>query len=133
MLDIGSILMNSAVLYLKKEFSLLEEITVVVIVGIFATLAYPILEGYLQRSKQNEAKLSLRAVYTAQKIYSATIKTYVDSLDKLDLELEKGESSSCEITLTGDSSSFTHTVKGDLMIILRLISGRLTRTKIFKI
>ena len=76
MLDVGTIFMNSAVLCLKKKFSLLEEMTVVGIVGIFATLAYPILEGYLQRSKQNEAKLSLRAVYTAQKVYSATIKTY---------------------------------------------------------
>jgi type IV pilus assembly protein PilE len=36
---------------LRRGFSLLEVMIVVVIIGILATLAYPSLEGYLQRSK----------------------------------------------------------------------------------
>ena len=114
MLDVGTIFMNSTVLCLKKGFSLLEVMIVVVIIGILATLAYPSLGGYLQRSKQTEAKVSLSAVYTAQKIYFATNQAYADSLGKLDLELESGKRSRYEITLTGDSSSFTANVRGNL-------------------
>ena len=51
---------------LRWGFSLLEVVIVVVIIGILATLAYPSLEGYLQRSKQTVAKVGLSAVYTAQ-------------------------------------------------------------------
>ncbi len=84
------------------------------IIGILATLAYPSLEGYLQRSKQTEAKVGLSAVYTAQKIYFAINQTYADSLSNLDVQLETGGSSRYSITLTGSSSSFTATAKGNL-------------------
>jgi len=87
---------------------------VVVIIDILATLAYPSLEGYLQRSKQTEAKVGLSAVYTAQKIYFAINQTYADSLSNLDVQLETGGSSRYSITLIGSSSSFTATSKGNL-------------------
>ena len=99
---------------LRQGFSLLEVMIVVVIIGILATLAYPSLEGYLQRSKQTEAKVGLSAVYTAQKIYFAINQTYADSLSNLDVQLETGGSSRYSITLTGSSSSFTATAKGNL-------------------
>ena len=99
---------------LRWGFSLLEVMIVVVIIGILATLAYPGLEGYLQRSKQTEAKVGLSAVDTAQKIYFAINQTYADSLSNLDVQLETGGSSRYSITLTGSSSSFTATAKGNL-------------------
>lgn len=99
---------------LRWGFSLLEVMIVVVIIGILATLAYPSLDGYLQRSKQTEAKVGLSAVYTAQKIYFAINQTYADSLSNLDVQLETGGSSRYSITLTGSSSSFTATAKGNL-------------------
>lgn len=99
---------------LRRRFSLLEVMIVVVIIGILATLAYPSLEGYLQRSKQTEAKVGLSAVYTAQKIYFAINQTYADSLSNLDVQLETGGSSRYSITLTGSSPSFTATAKGNL-------------------
>ena len=99
---------------LRQGFSLLEVMIVVVIIGILATLAYPSLDGYLQRSKQTEAKVGLSAVYTAQKIYFAINQTYADSLSNLDVQLETGGSSRYSITLTGSSSSFTATAKGNL-------------------
>ena len=99
---------------IASGFSLLEVMIVVVIIGILATLAYPSLEGYLQRSKQTEAKVGLSAVYTAQKIYFAINQTYADSLSNLDVQLETGGSSRYSITLTGSSSSFTATAKGNL-------------------
>ena len=87
---------------------------VVVIIGILATLAYPSLGGYLQRSKQTEAKVGLSAVYTAQKIYFAISQTYADSLSNLDVQLETGGISRYSITLTCSSSSFTATANGNL-------------------
>ena len=99
---------------LRRGFSLLEVMIVVVIIGILTTLAYPSLGGYLQRSKQTEAKVGLSAVYTAQKIYFAINQTYADSLSNLDVQLETGGSSRYSITLTGSSSSFTATAKGNL-------------------
>ena len=75
---------------MRRGFSLLEVVIMVVIIGIPATLAYPSLEGYLQRSKQTEAKVGLSAVYTAQKIYFAVNQTYADSLSNLDVQLETG-------------------------------------------
>merc|ERR1711969_435542 len=94
---------------LRRVFSLLEVLIVVVIIGILATLAYPSLGGYLQRSKQTEAKVGLSTVYTAKKIYFAINQTYADSLSNLDVQLETGGSSRSSITLTGSSSSFTAT------------------------
>ena len=83
-------------------------------IGILATLNYPSLEGYLQRSKQTEAKVGLSAVYTVQKIYFAINQTYSESLGNLDLQLETGGNSRYSITLTGSISSFTATAKGNL-------------------
>jgi len=87
---------------------------VVVIIGILATLSYPSLEAYLQRAKQTEGKVSLSAIYTAQKIYFATNQTYADTLSKLDVQLDSGGSARYAITLTGDSTSFTATASGNL-------------------
>ncbi len=99
---------------LRRGFSLLEVMIVVVIIGILATLSYPSLEAYLQRAKQTEGKVSLSAIYTAQKIYFATNQTYADTLSKLDVQLESGGSARYAITLTGDSTSFTATASGNL-------------------
>ncbi|MGY8697520.1 MAG: type IV pilin protein [bacterium] len=105
---------KSRICKLRSGFSLLEVMIVVVIIGILATLAYPSLEAYLQRSKQTEAKVSLSAIFTAQKIYFATNQTYADTLSKLDVQLESGGGARYDITLTGNSTSFTATAKGNL-------------------
>ena len=86
----------------------------VVIIRILAILAYPSLEAYVQRSKQNEAKVSTSSFFNAQKIYFATNQTYADTLSKLDVQLESGGSARYDITLTGNSSSLTATAKGNL-------------------
>ena len=72
------------------------------------------MEDYLQRSKQTEAKVSLSAIYTAQKIYFVTNQTYADTMSKLDVQLESGGSARYTITLSGNSTSFTATAKGNL-------------------
>ena len=72
------------------------------------------MEDYLKGSKQTEAKVSLNAIYTAQKIYFVTNQTYADTMSKLGVQLESGGSARYTITLSGNSTSFTATAKGNL-------------------
>ena len=72
------------------------------------------MEDYLQGSKQTEAKVSLSANYIAQKIYFVTNQTYAYTMSKLDVQLESGGSARYTITLSGNSTSFTATAKGNL-------------------
>ena len=72
------------------------------------------MEDYLKGSKQTEAKVSLNAIYTAQKIYFATNQTYAETMSELNIQLESGVSARYTITLSGNSTSFTATAKGNL-------------------
>ena len=72
-------------------FSLMEVMIVVVIIGIFAALAYPNLEKYFKRARQTEAKTNLSAIYTAQKIYFTLHQSYADDINELDLSLAQGD------------------------------------------
>ena len=72
------------------------------------------MEDYLKGPKQTEAKVSLNAIYTAQKIYFVTNQTYTDTMSELDVKLESWGSASYTITLSGNSTSFTATAKGNL-------------------
>ena len=95
-------------------FSLIEVMIVVVIIGILAALAYPSLEGYLQRTRQTEARTNLSALYTAQKIYFATNRTYASSFDDLDVQFETGGDVVYSYTLTATATSFVATATGNL-------------------
>ena len=86
-------------------FSLIEVMIVVVIIGILAALAYPTLEGYLQRTRQTEARTNLSALYTAQKIYFATNRQYASSFDDLDVRFEIGGDVVYSYTLTATATS----------------------------
>lgn len=95
-------------------FSLIEVMIVVVIIGILAALAYPSLEGYLQRTRQAEAKTNLSALYTAQKIYFATHRTYASNLSDLDVQFETGGEVVYSYTLTATATTFVATATGNL-------------------
>ena len=95
-------------------FSLIEVMIVVVIIGILAALAYPTLEGSLQRTRQTEARTNLSALYTAQKIYFATNRTYASSFDDLDVQFETGGDVVYSYTLTATATSFVATATGNL-------------------
>lgn len=95
-------------------FSLIEVMIVVVIIGILAALAYPTLEGYLQRTRQTEAKTNLSALYTAQKIYFATNRQYASSFDDLDVRFETGGDVVYSYTLTATATTFVATATGNL-------------------
>lgn len=99
---------------LKKGFSLIEIMIVVVIIGILATLAYPRLERYILSSRQTEAKTNLMAVYTAQKIFFASNNRYASQLNELGVQLEEGEGAVYQYSITSDGTSFLVTAQGNL-------------------
>ncbi len=64
-------------------FTLIELMIVVAIVGILAAIAIPNFMRYQAKSKQSEAKVNLRSIYTSQNTYFGEHDTYTHSLDTL--------------------------------------------------
>jgi len=65
----------------KRGFSLLELLTVIIIIGILVTLALPLFYKTRERALDNEAKANLKLIQAAQRIYA----------------MERGEFLNCEI------------------------------------
>jgi type IV pilus assembly protein PilE len=60
----------------KRGFTLIELMIVVVIIGILAAMAIPRFMKATTKSKQSEAKLILKQIYTMQRAYRQMYDTY---------------------------------------------------------
>ncbi len=69
-------------------FSLIELMVVVAIIGILAALAIPNFQKFQRRSRQNEAKVHLSGIYTAEKAFHAEWNVYYGSFNEIGYEPE---------------------------------------------
>jgi type IV pilus assembly protein PilE len=72
----------------KNGITLIELLFVVVIVGILATIAIPVYNGYIQRARRADAKTALQQVRAAQEMWKAEKGSY--SLDIVGLRTTMG-------------------------------------------
>ena len=61
---------------MKKGFTLVELVIVIIIVGILSIVAVPIYKGYTDRAKETEGKALLGSINTAEKVYFAEMNSF---------------------------------------------------------
>ena len=78
---------------MKKGFTLVELVIVIIIVGILSIVAVPIYKGYTDRAKESEGKALLGSINTSQKVYFAEhnafygpVETATDNIKDLSID-----------------------------------------------
>lgn len=66
---------------MKKGFTLVELVIVIIIVGILSIVAVPIYRGYTDRAKETEGKALLGSILTSQKVYFAEYEYFYNGGD----------------------------------------------------
>jgi general secretion pathway protein G len=67
----------------EKGFTLVELIVVVIIVGILASVAIPMLSGNIEKAKKSEAMAALGSYRTAFRMYYLQYSDYPSSKDQM--------------------------------------------------
>lgn len=65
----------------KKGFTLVELLIVIIIVGILAAVAVPMMRSNVERARKTEAVAALGAIRTAERLYFAQNNAYVSVPD----------------------------------------------------
>jgi type IV pilus assembly protein PilE len=96
-------------------FTLMELMIAVVVVGILASIAYPVFTSTIQRSRRSDAIAALSALMQAQERYRSNHAAYADSLEALNVNVEKVykyyDVSFAEIGESGFKSGYVVTAK----------------------
>lgn len=72
---------------MKKGFTLIELMVVVLIIGILSAIALPQYERSIKRSRTAEALVVLKSISNAQQMYLTTFKKCADDMSKLDVNI----------------------------------------------
>jgi prepilin-type N-terminal cleavage/methylation domain-containing protein len=93
----------------KIGFTLTELLIVVIILGILATLALPMLVKTIEKAKVGEAVSNLNLIRTGQKIYFLEYSTFSQSIASLNIEDPNATANTYfDYSIEGaDSSDFT--------------------------
>jgi len=101
-------------LFGKKGFTLIELMTVVIIVGVLAAVAVPLYRAQVKKAIASEGAALVGSVRSAQRIYYAENDSYTDDMDDLNLEsfdnkyFDVGDVTLTDVTAT----TFTATAAG---------------------
>ncbi len=93
---------------MKKAFTLLEVITVILILGILATMAVPMFIKSIETAKNKEAVAALRLIRTAERLYYLEYENYIAASTteeintKLDLAIES-ENWKFDVSVSGSN------------------------------
>jgi prepilin-type N-terminal cleavage/methylation domain-containing protein len=92
----------------KIGFTLTELLIVVIILGILATLALPMLVKTIEKAKVGEAVSNLNLIRTGQKIYFLEYSTFSQNITSLNIEDPNTANTYFDYSIeTADSSDFT--------------------------
>lgn len=92
----------------QKGFTLIELMIVVGIIGILVAIAAPNFAKYQSKARQAEAKISLAAVYTAEKSFYSEYSSYIPSMDAIGYAAEGNK----RFYSLGWAAAFTGSVAG---------------------
>ena len=91
---------------MKKGFTLIEVLIVVIILGILATIAIPQFAKTVERSRNGEATTIIGAIQTAEQVYRLDLQTYTTLLGNLDCTIG---AKNWSYTILAGSDTFTIT------------------------
>ena len=97
---------------MKKAFTLVEVLVVVIVLGILATIALPQFIKIARRSRLAEAWAGLGALKSAEAVYYMNENKYGDETD-LDFNPPSSKYSYTVVTVAGPPAAFTAYALGD--------------------